>query len=129
MAYKSITLDGINILDIGKVIDVTIEYQEEICPPNKKLVILAIDKSGSMCGKPFDNLKNAIINLITQLHDTHNFILVAYAGYEMTYNEKENKMVRTGNKDIIHYDFSDKPLEKIVNTIENIKPEIGRAHV
>jgi hypothetical protein len=118
-----------NLLNLVNVINISINNKHVYNNKNSdNLIILALDKSGSMVGKPFDEAKNAIIKLVENLHETHKFIMIAYAGYKKTYTEfydwkikSNNYKMTKGNPDVINKNFTNKSKDEIISTISDLK--------
>lgn len=122
---------GYNLLNTVNVITISAEFILDQFEPNtvsdSNLVILVLDKSGSMTGAPFKKAKESILKLIKSLYKSHQFMLITYAGYEKTITQYYDHNIKgqnyrsiNGKEDVQFYDYREKDISFIEKSIQGI---------
>lgn len=124
---------GYNLLNLTNVVTISIESlpddtKQTLVSSDSNLVVLVLDKSGSMAGNPIKKAKESIFKLIQSLYASHQFMLVAYAGYHKiftTYYDStiggDNYKTTNGAKDVQFYDYRNKDISFIEKSIQSIE--------
>jgi len=83
---KEISIIASPIVKSIDIINFQIEFNEKPKNGNKPIIILVLDKSGSMSGSAINKAKESANHLINELYNSHDFCLITYANDANTYN-------------------------------------------
>ena len=115
MEVKSVTGDVSDLMGMTRFLKVNLITAGDV-KTTRQTAIFLLDRSGSMSGRPLEEAKKAIENMVDVLFETHDIYLIVYAGYKYAGHWGTSEQI----PDFDVHNFVGKPKKDILTTVRNI---------